>query len=91
MTERKAFEEHYGIPIEQRRAPSAGGYAGRDFQLMWAAWQASRRDALEECEAALSGRYEKQRRAGLAAFSLQILGCIKTIRALAASERSESK
>lgn len=48
MTEREKFESHYGVPVEQRRAPSAGGYARRDFQLMWAAWQASRRAALEE-------------------------------------------
>ncbi|NDV77236.1 DUF551 domain-containing protein [Burkholderia cenocepacia] len=43
MTEREEFEVHFGIPIEQRRSPSAGGYAQREFQMMWAGWQASRR------------------------------------------------
>ena len=55
MTEREEFEAHFGIPVEQRRSPSAGGYAQREFQMMWAGWQAARRatpdrdSIVEEC------------------------------------------
>ncbi|WP_065493998.1 hypothetical protein [Burkholderia sp. CCA53] len=55
MDEREMFESHFGIPVEQRRSPSAGGYAQREYQMMWAGWQAARRttpdrDAIiEEC------------------------------------------
>ncbi|WP_157378757.1 hypothetical protein [Burkholderia ubonensis] len=53
MDEREMFEAHFGIPVDQRRAPSKGSYALREHQMMWAGWQAGRRttpdrDALVE-------------------------------------------
>ncbi|HEF4774341.1 hypothetical protein KTD26_07390 [Burkholderia multivorans] len=43
LTERELFEAHFGIPVDQRRAPSKGSYALREHQMMWAGWQAARR------------------------------------------------
>jgi hypothetical protein len=38
--ERAAFEARFGVPVEQRRAASAGWYADPWLQAVWRGWQA---------------------------------------------------
>ncbi|SAK33252.1 hypothetical protein [Burkholderia multivorans] len=89
MDEREMFESHFGIPVEQRRSPSAGGYAQREYQMMWAGWQAARRTTpdreaiIEECAKTL----EEEARAW--GYPVPIDMCAKAIRALKTAPTSD--
>ncbi|MDR8920498.1 hypothetical protein [Burkholderia multivorans] len=88
LTERELFEAHFGVTIDQRRAPSAGGYAHREIQMMWAGWQAARRttpdrDAIiEECAKVCDDHAKTS-------YLMEAAACARKIRALKTAPTSD--